>query len=434
MLSLALIAAFLLQDASPPEEVYLTVGENGRALVREVRSIQLTAGENQIRLFDVSPRLLPETLHVRSLTAPGEMNLRQQEFRFKVFDRVEALESLVGRDVRLIRHHAYGNEIIQGQLQLAPTAAGPGGVKPVPLVLSTPDGQVQVFGDGEPLLDGFTASEWNRPVLAWKVASSRNEKHRFEVTYQTEGFSQQVHYSLRLLEGNRGDFRGVVRMGNETGVRWNPLRILLSTPSAPLRSARDRVTPAESELPDYPIAGATSLPARTATEIVFITAPAIELRPVTCVFLPPSSEVPPSADIPIWQAVEFVAAEGRALPPGPLDVIRVDREGRPTAAGQVPLGGVPPGGIVTAPVGRLAGTAASLRLHKTATAERETEVVLFNDRSEALLVQLLQPLQVGERIEAASTAASVPQPGYAQFSTGVPPASSVRLSYRLVRK
>src|SRR5262249_3277403 len=68
-------AARALQDASAPEDVALTIRADGTAAIREVRSAQLVAGENRVRIYDVSPKIAAETVMVRSLASPELLDL-----------------------------------------------------------------------------------------------------------------------------------------------------------------------------------------------------------------------------------------------------------------------------------------------------------------------------------------------------------------------
>src|SRR5262245_14599250 len=84
------------QDASAPEEIELTVGADGLTAVREVRSAQIVAGESSLRVLDVAPQLLPESLALRALSNPELLELKQQTAWFEVLDGAKALERLGG--------------------------------------------------------------------------------------------------------------------------------------------------------------------------------------------------------------------------------------------------------------------------------------------------------------------------------------------------
>src|SRR5262249_14281465 len=136
-------SAGAMQDASAPEDVALTIGADGVAAVREVRSAQLVAGDNRLRSYDVSPKILAETVAARALASPDMLELREQSIWFEILDPERALEKLGGRPAVLFRWHESVQEKLEGHLLFPPVVPGPKGDVRIPIYLEQNDGKIR---------------------------------------------------------------------------------------------------------------------------------------------------------------------------------------------------------------------------------------------------------------------------------------------------
>jgi len=109
-LALAIIVAFPLtafsaekvSRAEDREEVAVTIYNDSRALVKEVRRIAFERGANSIALRDVSAKMRPETASLRALGG-GSLRLIEQNFDFDLLTPQKLLEKYVGRSVTVIK-------------------------------------------------------------------------------------------------------------------------------------------------------------------------------------------------------------------------------------------------------------------------------------------------------------------------------------------
>ena len=78
------------QDISPDAQsgVAVTIYNQDLALVRDVRTIDLTAGENDIAFIDVSGHIQPETALLKS--SRGRLDVLEQNFDFDLLTPGEA--------------------------------------------------------------------------------------------------------------------------------------------------------------------------------------------------------------------------------------------------------------------------------------------------------------------------------------------------------
>ena len=436
------------QLTSPADELHLTLRRDRPGTIREVRNAQIAQGEVEIELLDVSPQILPETLHVRSLSFPDTIQVLEQRYVFEPLSRDRILELMIDQEISIVRHHQYGPERLTGRVVRPPTAAGPRGEHPVPLFLDTTDGKIHNLTSSDQVLDELVLDDiprgiWNRGRLVCQIRSQQTERHRLELTYETRGLDYSPHYTIRMEAGGTvADVSGWARIVNHTGMTFPRTRIQLEDTTVNERAwARpDGDSRASSQV--YPVAAAVTLRARQTLQVAMVSAASVPVRRVPCLFPESMAAGKPSADgsIPVIERIEFnnstTSGLGLALPAGPVQVYLMDRAGRVlTHSGEVPP--AVPGLPWFASAGPVPGVRA-LRHARRITADAATQgtrhtVRIFNERPEALEVEVLQDLGVRQEIENSSITPDRQRPGWALFSLSVASGSSAELVYDVVR-
>src|SRR4029077_8546240 len=80
--------------------VAVTIYNQDLALVRDVRTLTLSAGENDVAFVDVRGHIQPQTALLKS--AAGKLDVLEQNFDFDLLTPAKLLEKSVGRLVRVI--------------------------------------------------------------------------------------------------------------------------------------------------------------------------------------------------------------------------------------------------------------------------------------------------------------------------------------------
>lgn len=428
------------QDASAPEEVAITVGAGGASLVREVRSAQLVAGENRLRVFDVSPQIRPETAMLRALTASDALDLLEQSAWFEVLDVERVLERLAGRPVDLLRFHESGVEELRGRLLFPPRVPGPNGDVPLPLYLEQDDGRIRLLDGAEIEIDALPPGDWNRLRLDWRVACRRPDRYRFELLYVSSGLHWRADHRLRIAaDGATCDFSSVATVENRTGKAWSGVRLSLA------EDPPEEGAPVPWHLrPD---------PARRADARLHAVAENAALEPHSTVqhALAQVRDAPlsttPSVRISRAEGQERTAVVrryelqdpdargiGRALPAGAAQVVRVDRQNRPqllavgrneaVADGEAPwFLGEPVEGLV-----------AAISLAAGAPGATNVNVMLRSSRPDPVQVDVLCPIDLDETITGASTSPDRFRPQIARFVVGVAGHGRAELTFQITRR
>src|SRR5271169_7242422 len=78
-------------------DLALTVYNSNLSLVRDVRELNLPAGETRLRFMDIAAAINPATVHFRSLTEPAKLNVVEQNYEYDLLDPNKLLQKFVGR-------------------------------------------------------------------------------------------------------------------------------------------------------------------------------------------------------------------------------------------------------------------------------------------------------------------------------------------------
>jgi hypothetical protein len=230
MTGLSLAMAMLASTA--PSATELTIYNQGFALVKEVRTIDLRAGIQSVAIEDVAQRIEPSSVAIRSLNDPGSFTVLEQNYQYDLISPQAILNKAVGRRIVLNRVLPDGaRERIEGTLLSAPQAVvtGPGGQSLTfsGLVMRTADGRILLDPTGEIEVAEIPEGLISRPTLLWELEARRPGPNTVELSYLTQGMSWQANYVLLLDGAGEGDLKGWVTLNNQSGATWKDARLKL---------------------------------------------------------------------------------------------------------------------------------------------------------------------------------------------------------------
>ena len=235
---LALALAPLAASAQSPivstpesrESVSLTVYNGGFGVVREVRALDLPRGLSDVRFEGVPARIDPTSIAVRSLTAPGALSVREQNYQYNLIGTTSVLDAAVGQRVRITR--ALGDRVVT---EAGVLISQPGQGR----IVRLDDGRVLVDPQGTIELAELPAGLLSRPSLLWRLGSDRAGTQRVEASYLTEGVSWTADYVAVIDEAETGlDLTGWVTLNNQSGAGYRDAQLQLI--AGDVRRVQDR--------------------------------------------------------------------------------------------------------------------------------------------------------------------------------------------------
>lgn len=200
--------------------VNLTVYNAGTSLVHDRRRITLRDGVNQIAWRDVSANMDATSAILESLTAPGKIDVVEQNFDYDLLNPDALLQKYVGHYVTVVHD---------------PRFAGERETRELAKVLSTNGGIVLQYRNRiETELRGHIAypvgssTFRDRPTLVLDLESARQGPETLDLSYMTAGLSWRADYIGVMAPGEtRMSLTGLVTLTNNSGTSYNDARLQL---------------------------------------------------------------------------------------------------------------------------------------------------------------------------------------------------------------
>ncbi|MCD6288298.1 MAG: DUF4139 domain-containing protein [Candidatus Hydrogenedentes bacterium] len=200
-------------------DVALTAYNNGVALVRDMRTVNLPKGSLALNVMDVAAKIIPETVHVEQRSSGRPFEIEEQNYEYDLISPDTLLRKFVGKQVIL-------RETSSETLQVADRKA---------TLLSVEGGRVYQSGDkillnpqGTVIVPEVPGNLVSRPTLSWLVNCPRHSDYQFETSYLTEGVSWKADYVAVLNEDDTMmDLSAWVTLDNRSGVGYKNAQLKL---------------------------------------------------------------------------------------------------------------------------------------------------------------------------------------------------------------
>jgi len=223
MLALSVIVAVSGMPKAAPaaaqeQGVELAVYNQNIALVKDLRSLDLSQGLNEVRFTDVASQIDPTSVHFRSLTDPEGTVVLEQNYEYDIVGSSKLLQKYIDMEISLVTQ--------DGQEYVGTLLSGNQDV-----ILQSPGGQVTMIKLDQikeftfpALPDGLIT----KPTLVWQVESVQGETQDVEVTYLTSGVNWQANYIVVLADDDRSvDLDGWVTLDNRSGASYKDAKLKL---------------------------------------------------------------------------------------------------------------------------------------------------------------------------------------------------------------
>ncbi len=440
-------------------ELSLTVYNADLALVRDVRALTLRRGGFDLRFMDIAATVNPATVHLRSLSDPSRLRIREQNYEYDLLEPEKLLRKYVGRDVTLVRvrqeNGATREEAITARL-LSYNAA-------------------PVWRIGSEIVTGYHADHirfpelpgnlFARPTLIWSLDNDGPARQRVEASYLASKLSWSADYVLTVGRDDRvADLDGWVTLVNGSGTAFpnarlqlvagdlNRVRQVIGRMEADLRMNRlaaaeapAMVQEAFSDYHLYTLDRTTTINDQQTKQVSMLGATGVPVRKRYVVdgqaFYYRNAQHPGA---PVKDAVqvfyEFTNAQtvglGMPLPAGVVRVYQADSRGGVQFAGEDRIAHTPKDETVNLKIGTAFDVVAERRqtaFEKIASNvyEVEYEVVLRNHKPTPVSVEVNEPIGGTWRILRASHPYTKTDAWAARFTAPVAADGATPVTYRV---
>jgi len=196
----------------------LTVYNQGMALVKDTRTLNLKEGVQTVTVTDVAAQIDPTSVFFKSLTDPAGTTVLEQNFEYDLVGTDKLLTKYIGLPIKVMTKDgtAYTGKLLSGATDI---------------ILQGTDGQVQVIS--RDTVRDFTFPTLpegliTQPSLVWMVDATKAGDQQTEISYITNGIGWHATYSLLLApDGKKLDLNGWVTLDNRSGATYTDAKLKL---------------------------------------------------------------------------------------------------------------------------------------------------------------------------------------------------------------
>ncbi len=195
------------------EAVSITVYNSNLGLVKDVRRLPLPNGVTELKFGEVAAKIMPQTVHIKSLTDPARLQVLEQNYEYDLFTPQKLLEKFVGKEITILKD----------------------GVEVPITILSTNQGVVYKLAGriftGQPynlIFPNIPNNLISQPTLVWLLENRGAAPQQIEATYLTQGITWKADYVAVLDSKDKNiDLNGWVTLDNQSGATYQNARLKL---------------------------------------------------------------------------------------------------------------------------------------------------------------------------------------------------------------
>lgn len=203
--------------AEPAPGIELTVYNQNLGLIKEVRTLNLLAGSNEVRFTDVPSAIDATSVHFQSLTAPGDTVVLEQNYEYDIVGSRKLLSKYVDREITVTTTQG---DTYAGTLLSAADD----------IILATEDG-IKIVRTEQVLEYSFPTLPQGlitRPTLVWLLQAAEAGPQDVRVTYLTGGLNWQADYVALLSDDDAAlSLTGWITLENQSGASYENAKLKL---------------------------------------------------------------------------------------------------------------------------------------------------------------------------------------------------------------
>lgn len=212
-------AGVLTSTIDDQEAVEVTVYNSNIALVKDLRSINLPQGVGELRFMDVASTIQPVTVAVKSLTAPNQFMVLEQNYEYDLMNAQKLMDKYVGKTVKLIEENKFQGTSKEIKAEL----------------LSNNNGQIYKINNeiylgyqGRVVLPEIPENLIAKPTLTWMFQNQHGSTQQIEVSYLANQVNWVADYVMTIdKDDTAADLNGWVTINNRSGAQFKDATLKL---------------------------------------------------------------------------------------------------------------------------------------------------------------------------------------------------------------
>jgi len=232
-------AATVQSSSDDQVGVEVSVYNSNIGLIKELRKVQFSQGEGEIRFMDVPSGIIPETVYVQSRAGGDTFAVYEQNYEYDLLNEQKLLSKYIGKTIKLVdvKKESGAKEVVEAVLlNNGCTGAGisfPGGTRNEGEVSSCQQvlkikGEIYLGYPGYKVLPDIPEGMVLRPTLSWLYRTAQPKEQTLEVSYLTNNITWKADYVGVLNKDDALiDFSGWVTVDNNSGAVYKNAKLKL---------------------------------------------------------------------------------------------------------------------------------------------------------------------------------------------------------------
>ena len=195
------------------DSVAVTIYNSDIGLIKDIRQLTLPGGLTELRFGEVAAKIMPQTVHIKSLTNPNQLHVLEQNYEYDLLTPRKLLDKFIGKEIMVLKE----------------------GIEVPVTILSTNEGLVYKLGGriftGQPhnlIFPSIPNNLISQPTLLWSLENRNANAQKVEATYLTRGLNWKADYVAVLDSKDKNlDLSGWVTLDNQSGATYQNARLKL---------------------------------------------------------------------------------------------------------------------------------------------------------------------------------------------------------------
>jgi hypothetical protein len=436
--------------------VAITIYNINLGLVKDQRNIKLPEGINELRFMDVASKIIPTSVHIKSLISPDSLRVLEQNYEYDLLNPQKLLDKYVGREVKLFSENLYTEreEIVTAKL------------------LSNNGGPIFQIGDeitfghpGRIIFPEVPENLISKPTLIWLLENKLKSEQTVEATYLTDGINWRADYVATLDEDDsQVDISGWVTIDNKSGTSYKNARLKLVAGDVNrvveeteyrdrmLRYAVKEAAPGTPQFREeeffeyhiYTLQRETTIKDNQTKQINLIAASRVPVKKELVFqgnryyYYSQYTDLMPKQKVGVYIEIENKKENnlGIPLPKGIVRVYKYDTEGSLQFVGEDKIDHTPKDEKIRVKLGDVfdvVATRKQIEWKKIAhdTYEAAYEILIRNHKKDDITIKVIEPIPGDWTILSTSHDFKKTEASTAEFKINVPKDKEVKLTYRV---
>ena len=214
-----LVTTLFATNAFSQSELTVTVYNDGRGLVKDIRELNFKRGSDTVKITDVAASLDPTSVRFEPLVKKNDIDLLEQNFEFDLVGSEKLLNKYLDKTIDLVTKD---QKVFSGKL-LSYTGGN--------YVLDVPNGGIRMINASEVVnisMPELSGGFYTRPTLVWLFNSRYSGKEKCQVSYLTGNLGWHAEYiALVNPTDDRLSLSGWVSIDNRSGATYPQAKLKL---------------------------------------------------------------------------------------------------------------------------------------------------------------------------------------------------------------